>query len=390
MKKVLISILVLLVIALAAFLVFGPKIVDRQQNQVVSHDAYPVSGRARALHESLIVGDWHADTMLWSRDLSVENDYGHIDVPRLQKGNVGLQMFTTVTKSPSGLNYDKNSADARDNITTLALAQRWPVKTWFSLTERALHQASKLHRLAAPYRNDLFVITSKQSLAEWLNLRSSNKKLIGGLIGTEGSHALDGKLENVQVLHKAGFRMMSLQHFFDNKLGASLHGVSQTGLTEFGREVIKEIRKQNIILDLSHSSEQVVREVLALNSGPVVISHTGFNGHCQAQRNISDELMRGIAAQGGLIAVGYWDSVLCDNDLDALVGSIKYGVNLVGEDHVSLGSDFDGTIEAIFDTSELAALTHALLEQGISEEQIRKIMGGNMLRFLEQMLPESD
>ena len=390
MKKVLIPILVLLVIALAAFLVFGPKIVDRQQNQVVSHDAYPVSGRARALHESLIVGDWHADTMLWSRDLSVENDYGHIDVPRLQKGNVGLQMFTTVTKSPSGLNYDKNSADARDNITTLALAQRWPVKTWFSLTERALHQASKLHRLAAQYPNDLFVITSKQSLAEWLNLRSSNKKLIGGLIGTEGSHALDGKLENVQVLHKAGFRMMSLQHFFDNKLGASLHGVSQTGLTEFGREVIKEIRKQNIILDLSHSSEQVVREVLALNSGPVVISHTGFNGHCQAQRNISDELMRGIAAQGGLIAVGYWDSVLCDNDLDALVGSIKYGVNLVGEDHVSLGSDFDGTIEAIFDTSELAALTHALLEQGISEEQIRKIMGGNMLRFLEQMLPESD
>ena len=390
MKKVLISILVLLVIALAAFLVFGPKIVDRQQNQVVSHDAYPVSGRARALHESLIVGDWHADTMLWSRDLSVENDYGHIDVPRLQKGNVGLQMFTTVTKSPSGLNYDKNSADARDNITTLALAQRWPVKTWFSLTERALHQASKLHRLAAQYPNDLFVITSKQSLAEWLNLRSSNKKLIGGLIGTEGSHALDGKLQNVQVLHKAGFRMMSLQHFFDNKLGASLHGVSQTGLTEFGREVIKEIRKQNIILDLSHSSEQVVREVLALNSGPVVISHTGFNGHCQAQRNISDELMRGIAAQGGLIAVGYWDSVLCDNDLDALVGSIKYGVNLVGEDHVSLGSDFDGTIEAIFDTSELAALTHALLEQGISEEQIRKIMGGNMLRFLEQMLPESD
>ena len=390
MKKVLISILVLLVIALAAFLVFGPKIVDRQQNQVVSHDAYPVSGRARALHESLIVGDWHADTMLWSRDLSVENDYGHIDVPRLQKGNVGLQMFTTVTKSPSGLNYDKNSADARDNITTLALAQRWPVKTWFSLTERALHQASKLHRLAAQYPNDLFVITSKQSLAEWLNLRSSNKKLIGGLIGTEGSHALDGKLENVQVLHKAGFRMMSLQHFFDNKLGASLHGVSQTGLTEFGREVIEEIRKQNIILDLSHSSEQVVREVLALNSGPVVISHTGFNGHCQAQRNISDELMRGIAAQGGLIAVGYWDSVLCDNDLDALVGSIKYGVNLVGEDHVSLGSDFDGTIEAIFDTSELAALTHALLEQGISEEQIRKIMGGNMLRFLEQMLPESD
>jgi len=369
---------------------FAPAAVDRSMNRVVKHDAYPISERARALHESLVVGDWHADTMLWSRDISVENDYGHLDIPRLKKGNVGLQMFTTVTKSPSGQNYNKNSADARDNITTLAIAQRWPVGSWFSLSERALHQAQKLHRVAEQFPQDLFLITSQKSLAQWQEKRGKNKKLVGGLLGTEGSHALDGKLENIQVLYDAGFRMMSLQHFFDNKLGASLHGVSQTGLTEFGREVIEEIRKKNIILDVSHSSEQVVREVLAMNSGPIVVSHTGFNGHCQANRNISDDLMRGIAAQGGLIAVGYWDSVLCGNNLNALASSIEYGLSLVGENHLSLGSDFDGTIEAVFDTSELAALTHELLERGLSEEQVGKIMGGNMLDFLSRMLPVED
>ena len=366
---------------------FAPRAVDRSMNRVAEHQAYPVSARARALHESLVVGDWHADTMLWSRDISVENDYGHLDIPRLKKGNVGLQMFTTVTKSPSGQNYDKNSAKARDNITTLAVAQRWPVKSWFSLTERALYQAQKLQRIVDKFPQDLFLITSQESLQKWQLKRATNKKLVGGLLGTEGSHALDGKLDNIQTLYDAGFRMMSLQHFFDNKLGASLHGVSQAGLSEFGREVIREIRKKNIILDVSHSSEQVVREVLAMNSGPIVVSHTGFSGHCRANRNISDDLMRGIAAQGGLIAVGYWDSVLCGNSLSSLADSIEYGLSLVGEDHLSLGSDFDGTIEAVFDTSELAALTHELLERGLSEGQIRKIMGGNMLNFLSHMLP---
>lgn len=390
MKKWFISTLLVLLIAVAATLAFAPPAVDRSMNQVVSHNTYPVSARARALHESLIVGDWHADTLLWSRDIRIKNEYGHIDIPRLKKGNVGLQMFTTVTKSPSGQNYQKNSADAGDNITTLAVAQRWPVKSWFSLSERALHQANKLHKLVNEHPQDVFLITSQERLAEWQTKRLSNNKLLGALIGTEGSHALDGKLENVQKLYQAGFRMMSLHHFFDNKLGASLHGVSQSGLTQFGRNVVREIRARNIILDLSHSSEQVVREVLAINSGPVIISHTGFNGHCQTQRNISDELMQGIAAQGGLIAIGYWETVLCGNSLDALVGSIKYGMDLVGEDHLSLGSDFDGTIEAVFDTSELASLTHALLEQGFSEYQIRKIMGGNMLNFLERMLPEKD
>ncbi len=387
LKKFVYLVLLLALVGLVFVFFFLPQQADSDLNPVVDHPPYPVSERAQALHSQLVVGDWHADTMLWSRDIGKENDYGHVDLPRLQQGNVGLQMFTTVTKSPSGLNYEQNSADAWDDITTVAVLGRWPIKTWSSLAERALHQARKLHRFAKKHPEDLMIVRSQAGLEQWQERRKTNPKLVGGLIGTEGSHALDGQLENVQTLYDAGFRMMSLQHFFDNKLGASLHGISQGGLSEFGRQVIQEIRSRNIILDVSHSSEQVVRDVLQMKNGPVVVSHTGFKGHCDTQRNIADELMQGIAEQGGLIAVGFWGDVICGENVNALADSIIYGIELVGAEHLSLGSDFDGTVETIFDTSELAALTHALLERNLSEADVSKIMGGNMLRFLSENLP---
>ena len=386
-KKVFISIIVVLVLLAAIGLTVGPRTVDKSMNVVKPHAPYPVSDRAASLHSSLIVGDWHADSLLWNRSLTELHDFGHVDLPRLQAGNVGLQMFTTVTKSPSGLNLEENSAEASDSITSLALLQRWPSKTWGSLTERALYQASKLDAAAAANPEDLMVVHSQAELAEFLTRRQSNPTLVAGLLGTEGSHALDGKLENVQRLYDAGFRMMSLQHFFDNKLGGSLHGTSNSGLTNFGRQVIANIEELNIVLDVSHSSEAVVNEVLGLVSRPVVVSHTGFKGHCDTSRNIDDALMQRIAAQGGLIAVGYWDAAACGDTPSEIVSAMQYGLALVGEDHLSLGSDFDGTVTTSLDTSELAAITHAMLEAGFSKAQISKIMGGNMLRFLQTYLP---
>jgi microsomal dipeptidase-like Zn-dependent dipeptidase len=181
--------------------------------------------------------------------------------------------------------------------------------------------------------------------------------------------------------------MMSLQHFFDNKLGGSLHGTSGDGLTEFGIEAINEMMRLNIIIDVSHSSENVVKDVLDISTQPLVISHTGFNGHCESPRNISDSLMVEIAKKGGLIAVGFWDAAVCDNTPRAVAEAIKFGIGLIGADHVSLGSDFDGTITPGFDISELEAITHELLELGLSETEIRKVMGGNMLSFLQDNLP---
>ena len=183
--------------------------------------------------------------------------------------------------------------------------------------------------------------------------------------------------------------MMSLQHFFDNKLGGSLHGTSGAGLTEFGRQAIDEMQRLDIIIDVSHSSENVVKDVLSISNQPLVISHTGFNGYCKSPRNISDSLMIEIAEKGGLIGVGFWDAAVCDNTPRTVAEAIIYGIGLIGAEHVALGSDFDGTITPGFDTSELVAITHELLELGLGKEEIRKVMGENMLSFLQDNLPKT-
>jgi len=390
MKKIFLILFILVIIVVAVILFFAPAIVDNSRNAVVEHEPYAVSAKAKKLHQSLVIGDWHADSLLWNRDLSKSNKIGQLDIPRMQRGNVGLQVMTVVTKSPSGQNLNSNETATSDNITKLALVQRWPVSTWTSLTARAVHQAKKLDKFEKRNSKDLMIIKSKSDLINWQNKRQTKdqSKLVGALLGTEGSHALDGKLENVKLLYDHGFRMMSLHHFFDNKLGGSLHGVSQGGLHDFGRQVVKKINDLNIVLDVSHSSEAVVKDVLNMSSRPVVVSHTGFKGHCNTPRNVSDALMQKIAAAGGLIGVGYWASAICGTHPSDIASAIKYGIELVGENHVALGSDFDGSVTTGLDTSELAAITQALMDKGVSESQIRKVMGGNMLRFLIDNLPE--
>ena len=387
MKKYFIIFALVVAVSLGLFLTFAPAILDEERNVVVEHQAYEISDQAQQLHSSLLIGDWHADSLLWMRNLSEQYDYGHLDFPRMQQGNMALQMFTTVTKSPSGQNYERNSSDASDNITLLAMAQRWPMATWTSLAERALFQADKLYKLAARDPDNLMLIRSRIELAEFLERRQSNPTLIGGLLGTEGSHALDGDLDNIQRLFNSDFRMMSLQHFFDNKLGGSLHGTSGEGLTQFGRDAVNKMLALGIMLDVSHSSEQVVVDTLAISNKPLIVSHTGFQGHCPSPRNISDKLMEQIAAAGGLIAVGFWDGAICGNSPATVAAAIVYGIGLVGEDHISLGSDFDGTVTTSFDGSEMAVITQALLEANLSEQQIRKVMGENMLTYLQTYLP---
>ena len=384
MKKIL-SLLLFIVLI---FFVVAPSLVEKQFNLISKHTPFIVSEEAQKLHGNLFIGDLHADSTLWDRNLSNQHNYGHIDIPRLQKGNVALQMFTTVSKVPQGLNYDSNETSANDSITVLAVIQGWPIKTWNNLTERVIHQAKKIQHIAKKDSDNFMLILSQSDLDKFINKRRSNPNLVGGLIGTEGSHALEGNLDNIQRLHSEGFRMMSLQHFFDNKLGGSLHGTTEQGLTKFGQEAIKEMLRLEIIIDLSHSSENVVKDVLNLTTQPLLISHTGFNGHCPSPRNIDDSLMKEIAASGGLIGIGYWDAAVCGNTPRDVASAIQFGIKLVGAEHVALGSDFDGAVLSGFDTSELIALTHELLEAGIEESDIRLVMGENLLHFFERNLPE--
>lgn len=388
LKNLVLALVGLALLGVVGFWTFAPKIADKGRNSVASHAPYPVSDAARTLHNSLIIGDWHADSLLWKRDLTERGDYGHADLPRLIEGNVALQVFTAVTKSPKGLNYEHNDADAFDNITLLAFGQLWPIRTWGSLLERAVYQAEKLHRFEAKAPQSLKIIRTRSDLDAVLAARKQGKPLVGGILGIEGAHPLEGKLENLDRLESEGYRLIALQHFFDNELGGTLHSNAGNGLTEFGAAVVTEVARRGMVLDIAHSSQQVARDVLAITDIAIIVSHTGLHSHCETRRSYPDDLMRDIAATGGVIGMGYWMDVTCDFTPDGVAKAIKAAIAAVGADHVSLGSDFDGSVGMAFDTSELAALTDALLRAGVSEGQIRKVMGDNMVRVLRQRLKD--
>ena len=371
----------------AAFFLLGPQWVDRNANQVLGDRGRAPTPKTRALHEQLIVGDLHADSALWGKELLSRNDWGQVDLPRLVEGGAALQMFTTVTKSPKGQNYEQNASDTADNITLLALAQRWPAAAYDSLFARAMVQAGRV-QAAAEHSPQLTLITTQAELRELLARRSRGDSIVGALLGTEGSHALDGRLDNIGSLFAAGFRMMGLHHFFDNRLGGSLHGESQAGLTPFGEQAVRAMQDKGIMIDVAHSSEATVRDTLRVTGGDaLIVSHTGFNGHCPSPRNISDETMALITEAGGLIGVGFWADVTCGEGIDAIASAIRYGVERFGVDHIALGSDWDGSVTTPIDASQLPYLTQALLDAGLTQTEVRAVMGGNMARFFAQHLP---
>lgn len=384
--RIILGLIVLAVIAVVAFWTFAPAYVGSARNNVLDHDPYPVSDAAEAFHASLTIGDWHADPLLWNRDLNERGDWGQVDFPRLQEGNVAFQVFTAVTKSPAGQNYENNSAETFDNITLLAFGQRWPMRTWTSLYERARFQAEKLQGFAEA-NPEVTIIRSADDLQSVLDARAAGTPQVGAILGIEGAHALEGEMANLDGLVDVGYRLIGLHHFFDNALGGSLHGESNTGLTDFGRSVVEAVASRPLILDLAHSSPAVVEEVLAMTDIPLVVSHSGVTTFCETQRNLPDDLMQKVAETGGVVGMGYWDEVTCSQiDPAGIAKMTVAAIDLLGEDHVSLGSDFDGSVETAFDTSELAALTQALMDAGLSESQIAKVMGGNMVRVLQARL----
>lgn len=369
---------------LGAGTLFSSKLsqIDGQMNAVTPHKAYVISETAQAFHNRLKIADLHTDTLLWDRDPTKRNDYGHVDLPRLSEGGVNLQIFSAVTKTPDGQNFNENDSDS-DGLKKLVMAQLWPMRTWNSLYERAAYQAQRLQKLEANAKNNLVIIRNAA------DLDTANGKL-ATLLLTEGAHPLEGKLENIERLYNEGYRIMGLQHFFDNELGGSMHGTSKAGLSEFGKEAVSEMSAQGIIIDVAHSSEAVVRDVLDLIDKPVIISHGGVVAHCPrtANRNLPDELTTAIAARGGIIGIGYFSGAICDITPKGIAAAIADAVTLLGEDAVALGSDFDGGITASLDTSELAVITQELMNTGLSEAIIRKVMGENAYRFFAENLPQ--
>ncbi|WP_295627208.1 dipeptidase [uncultured Corynebacterium sp.] len=385
--KVLAGVVVVGVIAAAVVAAVGPGIVEKQSNPVADVDLPEPSAEARELHGRLTIADMHSDALLWKRSILDRGERGHVDLPRLQEGNVALQVFASVTRSPRGQNLDGNT-DETDNITPLVIAQLQPPRTWFSPFERSMYHAEKLDRAVEGSDGQLRWIRTKGDLDGLVADREAGEDVTGVLFALEGLHNLEGDPANLKKLYDAGARMAGFTHFFDNEVGGSMHGVDRGGLTDLGRDMFAQMQDLGMVVDLAHSSPAAIDEMLAMADGPVVNSHGGVRATCDVNRNLSDEQIRGIAETGGVIGVGYWEDAVCGLGPEPVVDAIDHVVEVAGIDAAALGSDFDGSVEVPWDTSQLAVITQELMNRGYSEEDIAKIMGGNTVRVLGEVLPE--
>ncbi len=380
-KKIYGIILLMILLAITYF-TFVPRIFDSNTNTLDGKALPSIRDDARALHNSLTIVDLHSDTLLWKRSLLDDASYGHMDLGRLQQGNVALQIFSSVTKTPRGQNYNSNS-DESDNITLLAISQLQPIKTWNSLLNRSLYHAEKLDDAVAETEGALVNIQSSRSIDQMLNARSNGGNRIGAMLSIEGLQNLEGKRENLDRLYDAGFRMAGLAHFFDNEVAGSMHGTKKYGLTDFGREIVREMEEKGMIVDIAHASRSAIKDVLAMARRPVVSSHGGVQAKCDVNRNLNDDEIKAIAENGGLIGIGYWEGAVCDTSPASIAAAMKHIRDLVGAEHVALGSDYDGAVITRFDTSGLVYITQALMNAGFSKDEIRAVMGGNAIRFLK-------
>lgn len=387
-RRMLVGLLIAIPAGALIFFFAVARIVGARMNRIDDAKAIAVSARADSLHRTLRVVDLHNDLLMWDRDPAARGFTGHTDVPRLVEGNVAVEVFSTVTKTPKGQNYERNGAES-DNITLLAVASRWPRRTWDSRLQRALYEAGKLRHAAAVSEGRLAVVTTAAELASALDYRASTPgiKLVAGILNTEGLQALDGEMANLDTLFAHGFRMAGLAHFFDNEVAGSAHGVVKGGLSPLGRRVVQRMQQLGMIVDLAHVSPRAFDDVLEMATRPVVVSHTGVQATCAGPRNLTDDQLRRLAANGALIGIGFWDGAVCDLAPRAIARAIRHAANVAGLSHIALGSDWDGATTVAFGADQVAQVTEALLQEGFSPPEIRAVMGENAIRFLMENLP---
>lgn len=384
MKKLIKITLFILAIIAIVFFGFVPQYIDQSMNKVVLKEDFPKN----SYYDSIpFIADLHCDALLWDRNFFKKHDYGHVDLPRMIEGNMAFQVFTIVSKTPRGINIEKND-DHTDQVALLSFAQLRNPADWFSVKTRALHQCQDLHNFAKNSDGKFRVITNKKELQQYISDRQKSHAFTAGMLGIEGAHCLENDLNNLDEFSKAGVRYIGLTHFFDNDWAGSAHGIKKEGLTEKGKQLIKKMTDLHITIDLAHASQKTINDVLKYHNGPVLVSHTGIKGVCDNNRNLSDEQLIEIGKHNGLVGIGLWETAVCGTDAAATAKSIRYVADKIGVDKVGLGSDFDGAIGTHFDVTGLPLIVTALEKEGFTRPDIEKIMGGNIRDFFLRNLPD--
>jgi membrane dipeptidase len=368
-----------------------------------------ISAKARELHFSSIVIDTHDDTTQRlldpSFDIGVRHSDGHVDIPRMRDGGLGGIFFSiwipgTVTGQVA--------------------------------VDRALTQINAVRNMVVTHSKDMALCTTA---AEVRKAHGDGK--IAVLMGVEGGHMINDSLENLDKFASLGVRYMTLTHFVNTDWAdSSTDKPAHNGLTDFGKQVVREMNRVGMMVDISHVSDKTFYDALEVSQAPLIASHSSCRALCDAPRDMSDDMIKALAAKGGVIQINYHVGFLsqkfrdaeaahpeiekeidaetkrrCGDDNEAcsevegerilrsyveagklprvdwtlIIDHIDHAVKLVGADHVGLGSDFDGANMpyGMDDVSHLPQITDALLKKGYSEGDIRKILGGNTLRVME-------
>ncbi len=384
MKKFLkITGLVLPVVAILFFWL-APGIVDRSMNKVV-HPSATIT--KVSWYDSIpFIADLHCDALLWNRNLLKRAANGHVDIPRMQEANAAFQVFSIVSKTPRGINYDSNTGET-DQIALLSFAQLQAPSDWFSIKARALHQCRRLHGYAAASKGVFRVISNQKDLAQFITDRKQQHNLCAGMLALEGAHCLENDIRNLDTFYNAGVRYIGLTHFFDNEWGGSAHGTQKGGLTEKGRALLKAMEQKHIIIDIAHASPKLIDDIFAVTTGPLILSHGGTKGTCDNVRNLSDTQIAEIGRRNGLVGIGMWEKAVCGSDAMATAKAIRYVADKIGVEKVAMGSDFDGATECSYDINGFKEVVNALLKEGFNRIDIEKIMGGNTRDFMLRNLP---
>lgn len=313
---------------------------------------------ALALHRDATVVDLHSDTILevesGKRDIAVRSAAGHIDLPRLREGGVDAQVFALfVHPNFAGAGF------ARVNRLLVAF-------------ERFVEQDDRLVR-----------VTSVGEIE-----RVSRTGRVAAVLAVENGSAIDGDVANLDRLYARGVRMMSLTWNNSNELADGAVEEVHGGLTPLGRAVTARMADLGMVVDVSHLSERSFWDVLGAVRGPVVATHSNAAGLTPHRRNLTDDQLRQISKGGGVVGVNFYPSFTGGPGLPHVLDHIEYLANVMGPDHVALGSDFDGfsqAVEDLEDVSKLPNLTAGLVERGYAPADIRKILGDNALRVFRQV-----
>ena len=253
-----------------------------------------------------------------------------------------------------------------------AFHDRWPIRTWFSAWARLEHQLSKMESLA-----DSGAITVTADAGE---LRE--QKGLYGFHGIEGAHALESDVGRVRELAGRGVVFIGPVHLRNNAFGGSSSG-SDRGLTALGKSLVMEMNRAGVLLDLAHASSKTFAESLALTELPPLVSHSGVRAVHDTWRNLGDDQIRAVASRGGVIGVMLAPPALNHASLEEVLRHIEHVIAVGGEDAVAIGSDFDGYVTPPIGADSLPALTELMLRRGFSDERIRKVLGGNVVRLLQ-------